>query len=106
MALTREVMDRKIDEHFSFEIHALQHQLREPKMPVRQDRRSPMIEAAIAPHRGDMPFGQADRLSQALALVVGTESMLVLKDVLGLDAEEATAVRRWAIRALVAGARS
>lgn len=87
-------------------VHALQHQLRAPNVPVRQNRRTPMIEAAIAPHRGDLPFGVADRLAQALALVIGTESMLVLNDVLGLDVEEATAVRRWAIRALVARARS
>jgi hypothetical protein len=37
--------------------------------------------------------------------VIGTEAMLVLKDVLQLDEAEARRVRRWAIRALVDAAR-
>jgi hypothetical protein len=44
-------------------------------------------------------------LTKALALIVGTESMVVLKDVLQLDETEARKVRRWAIRALVEAAR-
>lgn len=86
-------------------IHALQQQLRDPATPARQNRRTPLIEAALAPARGDFPFGATDRLAKALALVIGTEAMLVLNDVLGLDAGEAAAVRRWAIAALVAAAR-
>ena len=45
------------------------------------------------------------RLSILLAMVVGTEAMLALKDVLQLDDTEARRVRRWAIRALVDAAR-
>ena len=37
--------------------------------------------------------------------MIGTESMLAFKDVLGLADEEADAVRRWMIRALVEAAR-
>ena len=40
----------------------------------------------------------------ALALVIGTEAMLVFKDVLGIDAATARGVRRWTIDALVTAA--
>lgn len=41
----------------------------------------------------------------ALALVVGTEVMVVFKDVLQLDDAESRKVKRWAIRALGEAAR-
>ena len=71
----------------------------------RQNRRTPLIEAALAPARGDFDDEMFDRLTQALALVIGTESMLVFKDVLGLDGEAARDVRLWVIRAIIAAAR-
>jgi hypothetical protein len=39
-------------------------------------------------------------------MVIGTEAMLALKDVMQLDEAEARRVRRWAIRALVHAART
>lgn len=84
-------------------VHALQQQIKGAELPVRQNRRTPLIEAAIAP-TGLSPAA-ADRLAKALALVIGTEAMLALKDVLGLDPDEARTVRHWAIDALVAAAR-
>jgi len=71
--------------------------------PVRQNRRTPLIEAALAPGRF-APWVR-DRLARALALVIGTESLLAFKDVLQLPDDEADAVRRWMIRALVEAAR-
>ena len=68
-------------------------------VPVRQNRRAPAIRAALAPCDGKLR--DRDRLEQALALVIGTESMLVLKDVLRLNDAEAAEVRQWAIAALV-----
>jgi hypothetical protein len=44
-------------------------------------------------------------LVASLALVIGTESMVVFKDVLQTDEEEARRVRQWAIRALVEAAK-
>ncbi len=70
--------------------------------PARQNRRSRLIEAAIAP--GAFTPKARDRLAKALAFFVGTEAMLVGKDVLQLDEAEAATVKRWAIRALVAAA--
>jgi AcrR family transcriptional regulator len=84
-------------------IQSLQYSLRGggEGPPARQNRRTPLIEAALAPAR--RRFGEAsyDRLVKSLALVIGTEAMLVFKDVLGLGDEEAGAVKAWVIRALV-----
>lgn len=74
-------------------------------LPARQNRRSPLIEAALAPARKRFRPGSLDLLEKALALVVGTEAMIVFKDVLQVDDEEALKVKRWAIRALVEAAR-
>lgn len=75
------------------------------KLPKRQNRRTPLIEAALASSRKE--FGAADYqlLTRALALVIGTEGMIVFKDVLQVSDAEARKVRRWAIRALVEAAR-
>ena len=74
-------------------------------LPARQNRRTPLIEAALAPARGEFRPAALKNLTRALALVIGTEAMVVFKDVLQLDEAEARKVRRWAIRALVDAAR-
>jgi len=75
-------------------------------LPVaRQNRRTPLIEAALEPARAQFKPAALKTLSQALALVIGTEAMVVMKDVLQLDEPQAQRVRRWAIRALVDAAR-
>jgi AcrR family transcriptional regulator len=71
---------------------------------IRQDRGTPLIEAALAPARDRFSPWLHDRLVRALALVIGTESHLAFRDVLRLGDEEADAVRRWMIRALVEAA--
>ena len=70
-------------------------------LPARQNRRTPLIEAALAPLRRTHEPAAVERLAQALALVVGTEARLVFRDVLQLDEDEAEAVKRWMILALV-----
>lgn len=88
--------------------HALERSARsidDPRTPVRQNRRTPLIEAALEPARHEFRPAALKSLTRALALVIGTEAMLVLKDVLQLDPAEARRVRRWAIRALVDAAR-
>ncbi|MCP5431687.1 MAG: TetR family transcriptional regulator [Alphaproteobacteria bacterium] len=74
-------------------------------MPARQNRRTPLIEAALAPARHEFRRADLDLLTAALALVIGTEAMIVFRDVLRLDAARAEKVRRFAIRALVEAAR-
>ncbi|MFA7637891.1 MAG: helix-turn-helix domain-containing protein [Parvibaculum sp.] len=74
-------------------------------LPTRQNRRTPMIEAALSPARTEFDPASLDRLQKALALLIGTESMIVFKDVLQLSDKEAREVKRWAIRALISAAR-
>lgn len=77
----------------------------ESETPLRQNRRTPLIEAALEPVRRQFKPGSLDVLAKALALIVGTEAMVVFKDVLQLDDAEARRVKRWAIRALVEAAK-
>jgi AcrR family transcriptional regulator len=76
-------------------------------VPVRQDRRTPLIEAAIEGAddgvEGADP-AKLDLLAKAAALIVGPEAMVVSWDVLQLDEAEARRVKRWALRALAAAA--
>lgn len=81
--------------------NSLQHRSDTP----RQNRRSPLIAAALAPSRRQFKPATLDMLEKALAVMIGTEAMVVFKDVLQLDDAEARKVRRWAIRALVEAAR-
>ena len=74
-------------------------------LPARQNRRTPLIEAALAPSRKEFRPTSLETLTNALALIVGTEAMIVFKDVLQLDDAEARKVKRWAIRALVEAAK-
>ena len=76
----------------------------EEALPARQNRRSPLIEAALEPVRRQFKPTALKHLTHALALVIGTEALVVCKDVLQLDDAEARKVKRWAIRALVAAA--
>jgi AcrR family transcriptional regulator len=75
------------------------------KLPRRQNRRTPLIEAALEPAREQFKSGSLKVLARALALVIGPEAAIVMKDVLQLDDAEARKVKRWAIRALVEAAR-
>jgi AcrR family transcriptional regulator len=89
-------------------MHSLQRSLnggQDSELPARQNRRSPLIEAALEPVRRQLKPATLERLSRALALIIGTEAMVVFKDVLQLDDAEARKVKRWAIRALVDAAR-
>jgi AcrR family transcriptional regulator len=89
-------------------IHSLERKLRadgESDTPARQNRRTPLIDAALEPARREFKPAALANLRRALALVIGTEAMVVFKDVLQVDDAEARRVKRWAIRALVAAAR-
>ena len=75
------------------------------KLPRRQNRRTPLIEAALEPARDQFKPADLKTLTRALALIMGPEATIVVKDVLQLDDAEARKVKRWAIRALVEAAR-
>ncbi len=65
-----------------------------------------MIEAALEPARGEFTREGLETLTRALALIIGTEGVIVVKDVLQLEDDEARKVKRWAIAALVEAART
>lgn len=73
--------------------------------PRRQNRRTPLIDAALEPARDQFKPGDLKMLKSALALIMGPEATIVVKDVLQLDDAEARKVKRWAIRTLVDAAR-
>jgi AcrR family transcriptional regulator len=69
--------------------------------PRRQNRRTPLIHEALKPARDRLGKAAHDRLVAALAMIFGTESMIVFRDVLQLDEDTARSVKAWAVRALV-----
>lgn len=69
--------------------------------PRRQNRRVPLIAAALEPIREKLPKKDFDRLSAALALVFGPESMIVYRDVVPISPAKARAVKSWILKALV-----
>jgi AcrR family transcriptional regulator len=73
-------------------------------VPVRQNRRSELIEAALAPARRQFTDAAYKKLCAALALIFGLESMIVFNDVLGMDQKAARKVKSWAIQSLVQAA--
>ena len=86
--------------------NATQRPLREEgELPARQNRRIPLIEAALAPAKKQFKPAEYERLCLALSLVMFTEAWLVFKDVLQVDAEEARETQRFAIRALLDAAK-
>ena len=75
-------------------------------VPERQNRRTPLIEAALAPVKKRLGRAAYQRLCAALAVYFGPEAMVVFRDVLQLDEKEARKVKSWAVRALVRAASS
>ncbi len=76
----------------------------EPETPGRAKRgfrRIEWIEQAVAPLRGQLSEEQLDRLVSALAMVIGWEAMIVLRDLHGLDVDRERTTAVWAARALV-----
>lgn len=69
--------------------------------PLRGVRRVEWIETALAPVREQLGEVRFERLVSALALCIGIEALLVLRDIRGLDEAEMKEVSRWAARALL-----
>jgi AcrR family transcriptional regulator len=67
---------------------------------VREGRRMRWLDRVLEP-LDEMPDDQRRRLESALALTLGMDSLAIMKDVCGLDDEEALAVLRWAATVLL-----
>lgn len=84
--------------------HTVQRGQGDADVPLRQNRRSPLIAEALAPAQNLDP-ARRETLAHAIAALVGVEALVALKDVLQLDDNQSRAVKQWAIGALVEAAR-
>jgi AcrR family transcriptional regulator len=74
--------------------------------PFRGARRLDLLDAALAPLAGELPEAAIEHLRTGLSMLVGVESMVVLRDVLRLNHDEARAAGERAVREMVRAARS
>ncbi len=73
----------------------------EAEPPRRGYRRIDYIEMALAPVRMHLDESSFERLVSGLALCIGIEALLVLRDIRGLDQAAAEEVSLWVARALL-----
>jgi AcrR family transcriptional regulator len=69
---------------------------------TRGQRRVAWIELALDPIRSELSADQYERLAAGLAVIVGWESMIVLRDICGVDEGRERETLRWMARNLVA----
>lgn len=85
----------------------LDHWLKRPaddEPETRGARRERLLDRALEPFEGKLGPNAFTRLKIALGVMVGVESMIVLKDIYGLEREQAEEAMDWAVRALVTAA--
>ena len=70
-------------------------------MPKRGYRRIEWISQALAPAKKTLGKRRYERLVSALALCMGIEALIVLRDLRGLSERNAEVVSRWAARTLL-----
>jgi len=73
----------------------------DPPLRKRGYRRIEWIALALAPVKQKLGRRRYERLVSALAMCVGIEALIVLRDLRGLDESEAQEVSRWAARTLL-----
>src|SRR5579864_6519966 len=91
--MIRLTVDRSRDEHTG--------EAAEAEPPRRGYRRIDWIEMALAPVRMQLDETSFERLVSGLALCIGIEALLVLRDIRGLDLAAAEEVSRWVARSLL-----
>jgi AcrR family transcriptional regulator len=73
--------------------------------PFRGARRTGLLDAALEPLAGELTTEEIEDLRVELSMLMGVESMVVLRDVLLLDHEQARAAGERAVRRMVRAAR-
>ena len=73
------------------------------RVPLREGRRMAYNSKVVEPLRADLPDASVDQLVNALALVWGTEALVVLRDVCRLEVEDAKGTMLSAARWMLAG---
>lgn len=69
--------------------------------PIRRGGRIDGIRAALAPVRDRLSEAEFDRLVAAVAVCIGIESQLALRDVMGLSRRKQDEVLRWMAQAVI-----
>lgn len=64
-----------------------------------------LLDTALAPLAHELDDEDLERLKTALSILIGLEAMFALRDVLGLEHDEARARGEWAVRQMVRGTR-
>ncbi|MCU0305862.1 MAG: TetR/AcrR family transcriptional regulator [Thermoanaerobaculales bacterium] len=85
----------------------LDHRLKRPagdEVETRGARRECLLDRALEPFEVTLGPSTFTRLKIALGVMVGVESMIVLKDIYGLEREQAEEIMDWAVRTLVTAA--
>jgi AcrR family transcriptional regulator len=73
-------------------------------LPPRPSRRLEYVEQALAPLHDELSPETYQRLVHAIAVVIGIEARIVLRDICGLDNETIVQTERWAAQALLRAA--
>jgi len=73
--------------------------------PLRGARRDALLAHALEPLAAELAPAELERLKRAVAMLVGVESMIVLRDVLHLEHDEARDLGEWAVRQLIRSVR-
>jgi AcrR family transcriptional regulator len=71
---------------------------------VRPGFRHAWIDEALRPAASDFTPDELRTLKLALGVILGTEALVALKDIMGIESEEAIEVCRWMARTLTASA--
>ena len=98
-ALYRTAMRHYLDQWLAADRAGERH-----RQTFREGRRSHWIATVLAPLRDTMDDADRQRLEAALCLVMGGEAFTVLRDVCGLEPDDAIAVANWAAQALLSAA--
>jgi AcrR family transcriptional regulator len=78
----------------------------ETGVPPRPSRRLEYVDQALSPLRDQLAPTAYERLAHAVAVVIGIEARIVLRDICGLDDATILDTERWAAHALVRAALS
>lgn len=76
----------------------------EPGVPPRPSRRLDYVDQALTPLSSELSANAYQRLVHAMAVVIGIEARIVLRDICGLDDDQILDTERWAAQALLAAA--
>jgi AcrR family transcriptional regulator len=83
---------------------SLERGLEDRDSPIREGRRARALEQALEPLRTKFSDEQLRSINAAVGMVIGTEALIVLRDIYGLEALEARALMRWAASILFTAA--